>query len=61
VNKKKFKKAYAAMAQDKNKRDALASLITEYIDPRHVTENIVGLMLDTRRLEPGDALNLLGL
>jgi len=51
-----FKKAYAALAQDKSQRDALASLIVEYIDPNHVTENIVGLFLNTRRMNPGDAL-----
>jgi len=56
INDKKFKEAYASLASDRNKRDALASLIIEYIDPRHVTEDIVGLMLNTRRMEPGDAL-----
>jgi len=52
----KFQKAYAAMAKDPGQRDALASLIVEYIDPNHVTENIVGLFLDTRALKPGDML-----
>lgn len=53
---KKFKEAYAALAKDANQREALASLIVEYIDPNHLTENIVGLFLNTRRLKPGDAL-----
>jgi len=52
----KFKTAYAALAKDKSQREALASLIVEYIDPGHITENIVGLFLDTRALKPGDAL-----
>ena len=53
---KKFKEAYASLAKNKNQREALASLIVEYIDPRHITENVVGLMLNTRNLDPGDAL-----
>jgi len=51
-----FKKAYASLAGDKAQRDALASLIIEYIDPNHITENIVGLFLDTRAMKPGDAM-----
>jgi len=53
---KKFKEAYAAMAKDRTQRDALAALITEYIDPKHVTQDIVGLLLNTRSLKVGDAL-----
>ena len=52
----KFKKAYAEMAGDPKQRKALASLIVEFIDPKHVTENIVGLFLNTRAMNPGDAL-----
>jgi hypothetical protein len=53
---KKFKEAYAALAGDPSQRNALAALIIEHIDPNHITENIVGLFLDTRHLEPGDML-----
>lgn len=52
----KFQKAYAALAKDKSQREALASLLVEYINPNHITDNIVGLFLDTRQLKPGDAL-----
>lgn len=52
----KFKEAYAALAQDKSQRDALASLIVEYIDPQFITQNVVGLYLNTRAMKPGDAL-----
>lgn len=52
----KFLKAYASLAKDPNRRDALASLIVEYIDPNHITENIVSLFLNTRHMEPGDLL-----
>ena len=54
---KEFKEAYAALAKDKTQRDALAALLIEYIDPKHVTEDVVGLFLVTRSLNPGDALN----
>lgn len=52
----KFIKAYAALAKDKSQREALASLIIEYVNPNHITENIIGLFLDTRRMKVGDAL-----
>lgn len=53
---KKFQEAYASLAKDKTQRDALAELIVEFIDPNHVTQDIVGLMLNTRSMKPGDAL-----
>ena len=53
---KKFKEAYAALAKDPAQRKALAALIIEHISPNHITENIVGLFLDTRHMEPGDML-----
>ena len=53
---KEFEQAYAALAKDKSQRDALAALIVEYIDPKHVTEDVVGLFLNTRSLKPGDSL-----
>ena len=53
---KEFAEAYASLAKDKTQRDALASLLIEYIDPKHITEDVVGLFLNTRSLNPGDAL-----
>jgi len=53
---KKFAEAYASLAKDKSQRDALAALLIEHIEPKHVTEDIVGLFLNTRNLKPGDAL-----
>lgn len=50
----KFKTAYAELA--KKDRQALAELIVEYVDPKHVTTDIVGMFLNTRNLMPGDAL-----
>ena len=37
-------------------RKALAELIIEYVDPGHLTEELVSLILPTRQLNPGDAL-----
>lgn len=51
-----FKTAYAEIAKNKAARDTLAELIVEYIDPKHVTQDIVGMFLNTRSLKPGDAL-----
>lgn len=56
MDKSKVKEAFAALAKDKSQRQALAEWIVEYVDPRHYTEDIVSLMLSTRRLNPGDAL-----
>jgi len=52
----KFKEAYASLAKDRSRRDALASLIVEYIKPNHITWDVVGLLLNTRAMKPGDAL-----
>lgn len=52
----KFKRAYAALAKNKAQREALASMLVEYIDPQHITENLMGLFLNTRTLKPGDSL-----
>lgn len=51
-----FKTAYAELAKNKGARDTLAELIVEYINPAHVTQDIVGMFLTTRALRPGDAL-----
>jgi len=51
-----FKTAYAELAKDKGARDTLAELIVEYIDPKHITKDIVGMFLNARSLNPGDAL-----
>lgn len=37
-------------------REAVAELIIEYVDPNHITGEMMGLLLDTRALKPGDAL-----
>jgi len=54
MEQEKFKEAYAEVA--KTDRRALAELIVEYIDPNHVSRDVVGMFLNTRSLKPGDAL-----
>ncbi len=54
MDQEKFKKAYAELA--KNDKRALAELIVEYVDVKHITQDIVGMFLNTRALNPGDAL-----
>jgi len=49
-----FKKAYAELA--KTDRKALAELIVQYIDPEHITQDIMGIYLNTRSLNIGDVL-----
>lgn len=52
----KFKEAVAELLKDKNKREALAELLVEYIAPNHITVDFIGMLLRTRNLQKGDAL-----
>lgn len=52
----KLKEAIASMAKDKSKREALAQLFVEYINPQHVTTDFVSMLLNTRALKEGDVL-----
>ena len=54
AKKKAFQEAWAATA--KEDRSALAELIVDWIQPNHITADIIGMFLDTRALKPGDAL-----
>lgn len=51
----KFKEAVAELLKE-GRRDALAQLIIEYVQPRHLTDDFVSLLLGTRSLNLGDAL-----
>lgn len=53
---KKYKEAIASLMTDKEKRDELAELLVEYIDPGHITTDFVGMLLNSRALKEGDAL-----
>ncbi len=56
VDEKQVQEAIASLVKDKNQRDALASIIVEYVQPNHLTGEIVGNLLTTRALKPGDSL-----
>jgi len=56
MDEKELRNAIAALLKDPNKRDAVAELIIEYVQPNHVTTDFVGMLLNTRRLNPGDSL-----
>jgi hypothetical protein len=51
----KFKEAVASMLKD-GKREALAQLLVEYVEPNHLTTDFTSLLLTSRSLNPGDAL-----
>lgn len=52
---KQLKEAIASLMKE-GKRGALAELITEYVQPNHITQDFVSLLLNSRRLNVGDAL-----
>jgi hypothetical protein len=51
-----LKQAVATMMKDKSQREALAAMIVEYVDPKHITTDFISMLLNTRRLNPGDSL-----
>ena len=55
-NEKRVAEAVASMMSDPLKRDALAEIIVEYVQPNHLTTDFISGLLNTRRLKPGDSL-----
>jgi hypothetical protein len=53
---KRVAQAVASMMGDPTKRDALAEIIVEFVQPNHLANQFVGDILSTRRLNPGDSL-----
>lgn len=51
----KLKEAFASLVKE-GKREALAQLIIEYVQPQHIAVDFVSMLLDSRSLNPGDAL-----
>lgn len=51
-----LKQSIASLMKDRNKRDALAELMIEYVQPNHITPDFVGMILNSRSMKPGDAL-----
>jgi hypothetical protein len=56
MDEKELREAVAELQKDKNQREALAEMITEWIDPNHITQDFVSMLLDARTLKPGDSL-----
>jgi hypothetical protein len=51
----KLKESIASLMKA-GKREALAQLLVEYVQPGHITTDFVSMLLNTRALNPGDAL-----
>jgi len=56
ADEKRIQEAIASLVKDKSKRDALAQIIVEYVQPNHITGEFVNGLLTTRSLKPGDSL-----
>jgi hypothetical protein len=56
MDEKQFKEAAAALMKDRSQREALAQMIIEYVQPNHVTADIMNMIISTRTLSPGDTL-----
>jgi hypothetical protein len=56
MDEKKLASAVASMMTDPLKRDALAEIIVEFVQPNHLTADFISGLLNTRRLKPGDSL-----
>jgi len=53
---KEYKEALAEVMRDPEKRDAFAQILVEFLEPSHLTTEVLSLLLDTRSLEAGDLL-----
>lgn len=51
-----MKEAFASLAADPSKRQALAEIIVEFIEPNRLTNTYMNLLMDTRALQAGDLL-----
>jgi len=51
----KLKEAFASLVKEGN-REALAQLIIEYVQPGHIGTDFISLLMNSRSLNPGDAL-----
>lgn len=55
MDEKELKEAIASQLKE-GKREALAQILVEYIEPQHITKDFVGMLLNSRSLKPGDSL-----
>lgn len=56
MDKDKYNEAVAALLKDTSKREELAELIVEYVDPQHISTDFVSMLMPTRALNIGDIL-----
>jgi hypothetical protein len=54
---KQYLESAASLMKEQKEREAFAEMMVEYIDPGHLTTDFIGLLLNTRSMKPGDALN----
>jgi hypothetical protein len=52
----KLNEAIASLLHDKSKRQSLAELLVEYVQPEHIATDYVSMLLNTRQLNAGDSL-----
>lgn len=52
----KLKEAIASLAKEKDKKDALAQIFVEFVQPEHIATDFVGMLLNSRTLKEGDIL-----
>jgi len=55
MDERKLKEKVAEVFASKDNK-AISEMIIEYVNPGHVTTDFVGMLLNTRRMNPGDAL-----
>ncbi len=55
MDEKKLQEKVASLLEEGD-REAFAELITEFVQPNHITVDFISLLLNSRRLNPGDAL-----
>lgn len=53
---KEIKEAVASLAKDKARRQELSEMLVEWVQPGHIVQDVIGMILNTRSLNPGDQL-----
>jgi hypothetical protein len=55
MEKKVLQEAFASLVKGGDKQ-AVAELLVEWVQPNHITTDIIGMLMPTRNLKPGDSL-----
>ena len=51
----KLKEAFASLIKE-GKREAVAQLIVEFVQPQHIATDFISMLMNSRTLAPGDSL-----